>query len=379
MIYLDNSATTQPYPEVVKSYSQVATQFFANPSSLHGLGGTVEKLYRESKKQMAQLLQVDAHELIMTASGTESNNMALKSVAWTFRNRGKHIITTQIEHPSVLNTMAFLEKNGFEVTYLPVDKQGQVAVADVEKHLRPDTILVSIMHVNNEIGSIQPIQAIGDLLADYDHVLFHVDAVQSLTKVPLAIKAMKIDLLSASAHKFHGVRGAGILYKNKYLRLEPLLHGGGQEEGFRSGTENVAAVVAMAKALRMEMARMQTEVSQLAALKNDFILWLQTIEAVTVYSSTIGAPHICCFSIKGQKGEVVVHALEAEGIYISTTSACSSKSATIDGTLIAMKVPNQAAKGAVRFSFNFDITAAKMAQVKTAVTKVIKNLSEVVN
>ncbi|SOC04428.1 cysteine desulfurase [Brochothrix thermosphacta] len=378
MIYLDNSATTQPYPEVVKAYGQVATQYFANPSSLHGLGGKVEKLYRESKKQMAQLLAVDENELIMTASGTESNNMAIKSIAWTFQNRGKHLITTKMEHPSVLNTMAFLEKNGFEVTYLPVDKTGHVAVADVEASIRPDTILVSIMHVNNEIGSIQPIAEIGKVLKQYDHVLFHVDAVQSLSKVPLNIKEMGIDLLSASAHKFHGLRGAGLLYKSGYLRIEPLLHGGGQEAGFRSSTENVAAVVAMAKAMRMEMERMKTEVSQLAALKNDFIAWLTEMPGVTVYSSTEGAPHICCFSVQKQKGEVFVHALEAEEIYISTTSACSSKSPTSDGTLMAMKIPNKEAKGAVRFSFNYDTSASEMVKVKQAITRVIKNLNKVV-
>ena len=229
MIYFDNSATTKPYQEVLDSFLKVSSTYFGNPSSLNGLGSQAEKLLTQAREQVADLLNVKTTEVFFTSGGTESNNLAVKGTALMHKQRGRHLITSSIEHPSVSKAMEQLEENGFEVTYLPVDNQGRVYIGDVEKAIRNDTILVSIMHVNNEVGTIQPIKEIGNLLKKYPHVLFHVHAVQGMGKIHLKLHGFGVDLCSLSAHKFHGLKGTGALFIREGIKLAPLLSGGEQE------------------------------------------------------------------------------------------------------------------------------------------------------
>ncbi len=255
MIYFDNSATTKPFSEVIHSYVKVSTDFFGNPSSLHQIGGMAEQLLTQARNQIGKLLKVKPAEILFTSGGTESNNLAIKGTAIMYRSRGKHIITTEVEHPSVRETMEQLKQLGFKITYIKPDKEGRIRPLDIKQALREDTILVSVIHVNNEVGTIQPIKEIGQLLKNYPKVLFHVDHVQGAGKVPLDFHVADIDLASISGHKFHGLKGTGALFIREGVRISPLLSGGGQESKLRSGTENVAGIVAMAKALRMTLDR----------------------------------------------------------------------------------------------------------------------------
>src|SRR5690625_1869009 len=243
MIYLDNSATTKPDPSVLNSFYKVSNQYFGNPSSIHELGGEVEKLHNRAREQAAQLLQVNTDEIVFTSGGTEGNNLAIKGIAWKHQQRGKHIITSSVEHSSVYETCKRLEELGFHITYLPVDQSGVINIEQLEQAITSETILVAVMHVNNEIGTIQPIIEIGNILKKYPKVFFHVDAVQSFGKVPLTLQNTGIDLSTFSGHKIHGLKGTGMLYIRNGTTVFPLLHGGGQEDGFRSGTENVAGNV----------------------------------------------------------------------------------------------------------------------------------------
>ncbi|MFC0298777.1 cysteine desulfurase family protein [Geobacillus jurassicus] len=379
MIYLDNSATTKPFPEVVDSFVAVATNYFANPSSLHGLGMKAERLLTQAREQIAAMLRVKPNEIVFTSGGTEANNFAIKGVAWQYRQRGRHIITTEIEHPSVAEPCRQLEELGFEVTYLPVNREGRVSVEQVERALRDDTILVSIMHVNNEVGTMQPIEEIGALLARYPKTLFHVDRVQGISKVPLDLKQAGVDLCTISAHKFHGLRGAGLLYVREGVRLAPLIAGGGQERQLRSGTENVAAIVAMAKALRLALERYERDIDRLKALKNEWLEALSAIPDIEVNTPSDGAaPHIINFSLKsGMKPEVFVHELEKNGIYVSTTSACSSKKKAPSKTLLAMGLGAGRAERGIRISLSFDNRREEIAPTVAAIKQAIKTLSEV--
>ncbi|WPZ17710.1 cysteine desulfurase family protein [Geobacillus subterraneus] len=379
MIYLDNSATTKPFPEVIDSFVTVATDYFANPSSLHELGMKAERLLAQAREQIAAMLRVKANEVVFTSGGTEANNFAMKGVAWQYRRRGRHIITTEIEHPSVAEPCRQLEELGFEVTYLPVDRDGRVSVEQVERALRDDTILVSIMHVNNEVGTVQPIEEIGALLARYPKTLFHVDRVQGIGKVPLDLKQAGVDLCTLSAHKFHGLRGAGVLYVREGVRLMPLIAGGGQEMRLRSGTENVAAIVAMAKALRLAMEKYEREIGRLKALKEEWLAALSAIPEIEINTPRHGAaPHIINFSLKrGMKPEVFVHELAKSRIYVSTTSACSSKKKAPSQTLLAMGLGEGRAERGIRISLSFDNTSEEIAPAVAAMKQAIKTLSEV--
>ncbi len=253
MIYLDNSATTPPYPEAVNTFTQVSQQFFGNPSSLHSVGLDTEMLLTKARSSIARLLHIAPSELIFTSGGTEGNNLAIKGAALEHQGRGKHVITTEIEHPSVKEAFFHLEKIGFEVTWLPVNNEGRLEVETLAESLREDTILVSVIHVNNELGTIQPIEEIGTVLKDWPKAVFHVDHVQGMTKVPLSFKEAHIDLCTFSAHKFHGLKGTGAIYIRSGVKLSPLFHGGSQELAHRPGTENVAGIAAMAKALRLSL------------------------------------------------------------------------------------------------------------------------------
>lgn len=378
MIYLDNSATTEPYREVVDAFVKVSRQFFGNPSSLHGIGLEAEKLLNESRRQLAELLGVKDKEIFFTSGGTEGNNTAIKGIAFEYRKRGKHIITTSVEHPSVYETCRQLEGLGFDVTYLPVGSDGAVRVSDVERAIRDDTILVSVMHTNNEVGAVQPIEAIGRLLQNYPKIFFHVDCVQAIGKTPVDFRKANIDLATVSAHKFHGLKGTGALFVREGIRLSPLLAGGNQEKGLRSGTENVAGIVAMAKALRLEMEKMAAERGNLLEMKHYLLDELEKIPQVTVHSRREDAsPNIVNFSVRGMKGEVLVHALEERGIYVSTTSACSSKLEKPSRTLLAMGVPKELAQSALRISLSYTNTMEEIRIAAETIKETIESLQKV--
>jgi cysteine desulfurase len=373
MIYFDNSATTKPYDEVLDAFMKISRNFFANPSSLHQLGGHADSLIGQARKQIAQLLKVNTAEVFFTSGGTEGNNLAIKGTALQYRNRGKHIITTRTEHPSIYEACRQLEAMGYSITYLPVNKDGQIRLEDLEAAITNETILVTLMHVNNEVGTIQPVQEIGKILKKYPKVLFHVDHVQGLGKVPLDLHKINADFCTISAHKFHGLKGNGILYIREGVRISPLLSGGNQEGRMRSGTENTGGIVTMAKALRLVEDRRALEAGSLAAIRDELLNRLRQLPDIQVHTNpAVSAPHIVNFSVIGLKGEVMVHALEEEGIYVSTTSACSSKQKSLSRTLLGMGVPKHIAEGAVRISLSYENTLQEAEQF----IRVLKNILE---
>lgn len=371
MIYFDNAATTKIYDDALTSYVQVSEKFFGNPSSLHQLGVDAFQVLAKARSQVASLLSVQPEEIFFTSGGTESNNWAIKGTALEKSVFGKHIITTKIEHPSVLQTCKQLERFGFEVTYLDVDSKGIVSVDQLKESLRKDTILVSVMAVNNEVGAVQPIAEIAKVLEEYPSIHFHVDAVQAVERASQLLAIGRIDLLSLSAHKFHGPRGVGIMYKKFGRKIQALLTGGGQEKGERSTTENLPGIVATTKALRMAL----EEKSVTGELRSQLWKELATKPEIRIFSPEDGASHVLCFAIKGVRGEVVVHAFENHGIYISTTSACSSKKADSSSTLYAMDVPNEWATGAVRVSFSNDNTKEEVEQFIDVLHQLMKQFS----
>ena len=371
MIYLDNAATTKIYDDALTSYVQVSQKFFGNPSSLHQLGVDAYQVLTKARTQVASLLSVQPEEIFFTSGGTESNNWAIKGTALEKSVFGKHIITTKIEHPSVIQTCKQLERFGFEVTYLDVDSKGIVSVEQLKESLRKDTILVSVMAVNNEVGAVQPIAEIAQVLEAYPSIHFHVDAVQAVERASQLLAIERIDLLSLSAHKFHGPRGVGIMYKKFGRKIQALLTGGGQEKGERSTTENLPGIVATTKALRMAL----EEKSVTSELRSQLWKELVTKPEIRIFSPEDGASHVLCFAIKGVRGEVVVHAFENHGIYISTTSACSSKKADSSSTLYAMDVPTEWATGAVRVSFSNDNTKEEVEQFIDVLHQLMKQFS----
>lgn len=379
MIYFDNAATTQVYPEVLKTYTEVATKIWGNPSSLHSMGSQSTRILDASRQQIADLIGKKASEIFFTSGGTEGDNWIVKGVAFEKAQFGKHIIVSAIEHPAVRESALWLQSQGFEVDVAPVDKRGFVDVAALEKLLRADTTLVSIMAVNNEIGSIQPIQAISDVLADKPTISFHVDAVQALGKIPVEdFLTERVDFATFSSHKFHSVRGVGFVYIKSGKRVQPLLTGGGQEKDQRSTTENVAGIAATAKALRMTLEDFESKQQHLIAMKQVILDALAGYDDILVFSEMEQfAPNIITFGIKGIRGEVIVHAFEEHQIYISTTSACSSKAGKPAGTLIAMGVPQKLAQTAVRVSLDAGNDMGQVEQFLTILKQVYAQTDKV--
>ena len=367
MIYLDNSATTKPYPEALATYTEVASKIWGNPSSLHSLGSQATRLLDASRKQIAGLLGKSSQEIFFTSGGTEGDNWVIKGVAFEKARYGKHVIVSASEHPAVKESALWLKKQGFEVDFAPVDNKGFVEVEKLAKLIRPDTTLVSVMAINNEIGSIQPIKAISKLLADRPTVSFHVDAIQAIAKIPTEdYVTERVDFATFSSHKFHGLRGVGFVYIKSGKKICPLLNGGGQESDKRSTTENLAGIAAMAKALRLSVENLGAFTTRTAKMKGIILEELAKYPDVTIFSGTENfAPHILTFGIKGVRGEVVVHAFEEYGIYISTTSACSSKAGKPAGTLIAMGVEKSLAQTAIRISLDADNDMSQMEQFLT--------------
>ncbi|MFD1484067.1 cysteine desulfurase family protein [Lacticaseibacillus baoqingensis] len=355
MIYFDNSATTKALPAVLDTYRKVSEEFAGNPSSLHALGDHAYQMLEGARKQIADLIQAQPDEILFTSGGTEGDNWVIKGTAIEKRPFGKHLITTQVEHPAVINSMKQLESLGFEVTYLPVDHRGFIDPADLKQALRQDTILVSVMAVNNEVGCQQPIDAVAAILEDYPNVHFHVDAVQAIGKGLMAsLRNPRVDFITFSGHKFHAPRGTGFIYAKSGKHIAPLLTGGGQEHNLRSGTENTPAIAAMAKALRILLTDEPQKVARQAAIRERIATHVQQKANVHLFSELAPdfAPHILCFAIRGVRGETIVHAFEQHEIYISTTSACSSKKGTESSTLAAMHADPKLATSAIRVSLD---------------------------
>ncbi|MQS52242.1 cysteine desulfurase family protein [Companilactobacillus mishanensis] len=373
MIYFDNSATTKIEDSVLKTYNVASQEYFGNPSSLHKLGLKAFELLETSRKKIAELMNFKTHEVFFTSGGTEGNNWIIKGTAFKKREFGKHIITTSIEHPSVMNSMRQLEELGYEVTYLPVDKTGHINVDDLKKAIRDDTILVSTMAVNNEMGAIQPIKEIARVLDNYPSISFHVDAVQAIGKgIEDKIIDPRVDFYTFSGHKFHAPRGIGFIYMKEGKQIEPLMAGGGQEKNLRSGTENTPAIAAMARALRLLKENESAKHDTMLKLKTMLVEHLEKMDNTHVFSKLDDnfAPHIICFTLDGVRGETTVHTFEERDIYISTTSACSSKKGLESSTLKAMSTRENIATSAVRVSLDENNTEAEMNEF-------LKNLDEI--
>ncbi len=356
-IYFDNSATTKPYDEVINEVCVSMKEFFGNPSSLHKLGVKSEKRLTESREYLASTINGSKDEIYFTSSGSEANNLMLKGLL----KPGHHLITTAFEHQSILKTCIELEEKGVEVTYLDVDENGMISLEDLRKSICKNTVLVSIMHVNNEIGSIQNIEEIGKLIKETSsRAKFHVDAVQSYGKLPIDVKKMNIDMLSVTAHKIHGPKGIGFCYLKKGLVLNSLIKGGSQEKGMRAGTENLPAIMGLEKAAEITISGRDENYNKAWDLKGYMIEKLEEIKDIRINSPITNdySPYILNVSFRGVRAETLLHLLEAEDIYVSTGSACTSKTSVVHGSYVikSLKLSNKDIESAIRFSFSGENT-----------------------
>ncbi len=385
LAYLDHAATTRPFDCVREYMAQIEDQNYGNPSSMHGFGANAEKEVRQAREILAGILKVTEKELIFTSGGTESNNLALIGCARANCRAGTHLITTKIEHPAVLEPMKYLETEGFQITYLDVDASGRVREDDLKAALRPDTILVSIMHVNNEIGSVQDLAALSRIIrANSSKTLFHADAVQSFGKYRIHPKRLGVDLLSVSGHKIHGPKGVGMLYADSRVKLHPILFGGGQQKGLRSGTENVPGIAGLALAADLIYREHETTIERLYDLKTDFVRELSEIEGITVNGLPDAgsdaeairqtAPHVVSASFAGIRAEVLLHALEEKGIYVSSGSACASNKPAVSATLRAIGVRKDLLDATLRFSFGTQTTKAELEAAISSLQELLPTL-----
>ena len=376
--YLDNSATTRVYPEVVELMSRIMLEDYGNPSSMHNKGVEAELHVKKAYKQVATALKVQEKEIIFTSGGTESDNLALIGGANANKRAGMHIITTKIEHPAILNTVKYLEDQGFEISYIGVDKYGKISLDELKETLRPDTIIVSIMHTNNEVGSVQPIAEAGALIkANNPNCLFHVDAVQGFGKAEILPKKMNIDMLSISGHKIHGPKGIGILYVNEKVKLKPISYGGGQQKGMRNGTLNVPGIAGIGLATELINKNLGAKRDAMYSLKEYFVSEAKQIDRVKIngidadkYKET--APHIINISVDGLRSEVMLHALEEKGIYVSAGSACASHSKKESSTLKSMGASASEMDGALRISMSEFTTKEELEYTLAALKEVIE-------
>ena len=351
--YFDNSATTQAYPQVAEIMSKILLEDYGNPSSMHIKGMDAEVYVRHARETIAKTLKVDDRNILFTSGGTESDNMALIGCASANKRAGMHIITTKVEHPAILETCKYLEGQGYEITYLSVNSNGQISLDELSEAIRPDTIIVSIMHTNNEIGSVMPIEEAGRLIKSKNpNTLFHVDAVQGYGKWRIYPKKMNIDLMSVSGHKIHGPKGIGFLYIGEKVKIHPIIHGGGQQKNLRSGTENVPAIVGLATAAELIYKDFDNDIEHLYSMKTKLVDGLLQIDDVKINGLTgrDSAPHIVSLSVGGIRSEVLLHALEEKGIYVSAGSACASNKPAISETLKAIKVEQRFLDSTIRFS-----------------------------
>ena len=377
--YLDNSATTRCSEAAAEMVAKVLTKDYGNPSSLHNKGMEAEQYVKNSRQIIAKSLKVEPKEIVFTSGGSESNNLAILGACYANRRLGKHVITTAIEHPSVFQPMKALEDMGYEVTYLPVDERGVCDLQTLANEIRQDTVLVSMMHVNNEIGTIQPIEDAARIVHDRnENTLFHVDAIQSYGKVDLFPKKSLIDMVSVSGHKLHGPKGSGFLYVRDKVKLSPIIFGGGQEWGRRSGTENVPAIAGLGVAVQEMFHNREEHVKKLYELKEALRSQLAEIEGISFNGAegTFGAPQILSVSVEGVRAEVMLHALEDRGVYCSAGSACSSNRPAISRTLQAIGLKKELLDATVRFSLciyttreEVDEAAKVMAELVPALRK----------
>ena len=374
--YLDNAATTRVFPEVREMMVHVMEEDFGNPSSKHTKGITAENYIKEAKETICTQLKCKPKEIIFTSGGTESNNMAFIGTAIANRRAGKHVITTRIEHASVHEPMAYLEEMGYDVTYLPVDSTGRVSVEELENAIREDTFLISIMYVNNEVGSVQPIEQIGQMLKKkHPQILFHVDAIQAFGKYKIVPKKLGVDMMSVSGHKIHGPKGSGFLYVNEKVKIRPILFGGGQQDGMRSGTENVPAIAGLGVAVKEIYTGHLEKRAKLYELKKRLIAGLQDVDGVTINALIDPieetAPHIVSVSFANTRSEVMLHALAQKGVFVSSGSTCSSNHPELSGTLQAIGVKSELLDSTLRFSFSVMTTSEEIDYAIEVVKEVL--------
>jgi len=373
-VYLDNSATTQVDPEVLSLVVRVMSEDYGNAASLHLKGVEAEKYIRTAKAQLARTMKCEERNIYFTSGGTESNNWALFGAAEANARAGKHIITTSVEHPSIKNTAMALKDRGFDVTFLPVDKNGVVRMEDLKTAIRPDTILVSVMYVNNEIGAVEPIEEIGEFLSkEYPKTLFHVDAIQAYGKYRILPKKLHIDLLSVSGHKLMGPKGTGFLYVSDRVKIKPLIYGGGQQKGMRSGTENVPGAAGLGLAAEKLYARLEENAEHLYELKDRLVAGLQKIEGAKLNGLTDrrSAPHIVSCTFEGIRSEVLLHALEDRGVFVSSGSACASSHPSEINTLEGIGLTKSEQEGTIRFSFGIHNTSEEVDYTLNALEELL--------
>jgi len=374
-IYLDHSATTPVDPEVAELMHKYYVELYGNPSSVHAFGREVKKALEEARSQVAALIGAEAKEIIFTSGGTEADNIAIQGAAKAKAGKGRHLITSAIEHHAVLDTCKYLAKNGYELTILPVDSEGLVNPEDLLAAIRPDTILISIMHANNEVGSIQPIEAIGKIAREKG-ILFHVDAVQSLGKLPIDVVKMNIDLLTVSSHKIYGPKGVGALYVRKGVRILPLIFGGGQERKVRSGTENAPGIIGFGKACELAGLRMEEENARLIKLRDKLVEGLLKIEDVQL-NGPRGAnrlPNNVNVSVRFIEGESLLLSLDMIGIAASSGSACTSGSLDPSHVLLAMGLSHEVAHGSLRLTLGRQNTEEDIDYVLQELPKIVDRL-----
>lgn len=380
--YLDNSATTKCLDEVIEVVTNCMKDTYGNPSSMHLKGVEAEKILRSAKETIAKTLKVEEKEIFFTSGGTESDNWAILQAARANKRSGMHVITTKIEHAAVLNPFKQLEKEGFEVTYLSVDEIGRVSIEELKSAIKEETILVSVMGVNNEIGAVEPVAEIGELIKKCNpKTLFHVDGVQMYGKLPVYPKRMKIDMLSVSGHKIHGPKGVGFLYISDKVKITPLILGGGQQKGMRSGTDNVPGIAGLAKASEIICGNLEEDAKQMSALRDLLVKEVSAIDGITVNgpakseeTKTFAAPHIVSVSVSGVRAEVLLHALEEKGIYISSGSACASNKPAVSETLKAIGVAKELLDSTIRFSFSIFTTEEEIRFAAASLAEVIQTL-----
>ena len=375
IIYLDNASTSRVYPEVLASFNQITSQYFANPSSIHLLGQESHRLLEKSREQILALFKLSHHEVIFTSGATEANNLAIKGYALANINRGNHIITTAIEHPSVLNTVKSLEKYGYEITILPVNDKGVIEVNSLKAAIKDNTILVSVMSVNNEVGSINPIKEIGELLKDYPKIAFHVDMTQAIGKVDIPLE--NTDMFSFAGHKIHGLLGSGALIKEKKIILEPINNGGGQENNLRSGTNTLALSASLAKALRLVINKQKENYQKVSNLRDYLLSYLKdNPDKFVINSFSLDNPYIVNFSLLEHKASVVVEALSNKGIMVSSLSACHSKNEDYSYVVYAMKQDMKLAHNTIRVSFSYENTVDDVNALIRGLKQILKEIKQ---
>lgn len=364
MIYFDNSATTKVHPEVLNTFVTVNEKFWANPASIHTFGHQTNELLQSAREQIAAILKTSSEKVYFTSGGTESNNLAIFGLAKKYKQRGKHVLISEIEHPSIIEAAKKLNELGFEVEWIPVDSEGIILLESVKKSIRNDTVLVSVMHVNNETGAIQPIEELSNIVRKKSRALIHMDAVQSFGKIPVNFMDLDVDSITISSHKIHGLKGSGLLALKKFIEIEPILYGGGQESGIRSGTTSVPLAVSTAKAMRLAMENLGSKAVKLQSLSDDLIEFLQSFSFIKVISPTKKASHIISFSVKKMKGEVLINALQQQDVIVSTSSACSSRQTKTSHVLKAMHISDDYIKGVLRISLSTISTQQEVDQFK---------------